>query len=454
MTLAATLPRGEILPPDKLRGGVTLAAKANTGNAVLTSREEMERMARRRHQTPEPKKHGDYWTIRVRKDDFRNGKIHRRHDRVRFAPLNTRKCDVLKLRDEYLRPLNQGLVSIGSATTFSNYVRQTYIPLEMPLLARTTQERYSGVLEHYLFPTFGNLSLSDLTPATLQRYFSSMHDWKLSGESRDKIRDVLASVLRTAVKKYGLLVNNPMEGIQLPPNKTGKRKAKLFPSPEQFDELIRLIPEPYATMVYVAIFSGLRISELLGLKWHDLGFDSITIDERYCRGDWSEPKSNASNSTIGVDRFVIERIHRLKLLTVEVNGGGPGNKAIRKYKLVKSDGPDDLVFQSVRTGAPMRDNNILTRVIKPAGRTLGLGFVNWRCLRTSRATWMIEAGANVKDVQGQMRHSRAQTTLDLYAQFVPASQRRAIEQTSTMATERIANARAAKAALTASVVVN
>jgi integrase len=272
------------------------------------------------------------------------------------------------------------------------------------------------------------------------------------GESRDKIRDVLASVLRTAVKKYGLLVTNPIDGIQLPPNKTGKRKTKPFLSPEQFDELVHEIPEPYATMVYVATYSGLRISELIGLKWHDIGADSIKIDERYCRGDWSEPKSQASNATIGVDRSVIERIHRLKLLTVEVKAG----LATRKYKLVKSDGPDDLVFQSVQHGKPMRDNNILTRFIKPAGRGLGLGFVNWRCLRTSRATWMIEAGANPKDVQGQMRHSRIQTTLDIYAQFVPESQRRAIEQTSKMAAERIANAQAAKAATerAASVMVN
>jgi hypothetical protein len=52
----------------------------------------------------------------------------------------------------------------------------------------------------------------------------------------------------------------------------------------------------------------------------------------------------------------------------------------------------------------MRDNNILSRFIEPAGRKLGLGFVNWRCLRPSRAPSAIEAGANPKDVQGMMRH--------------------------------------------------
>jgi hypothetical protein len=59
---------------------------------------------------------------------------------------------------------------------------------------------------------------------------------------------------------------------------------------------------------------------------------------------------------------------------------------------------------------------------------------------------MVEAGANPKDVQASMRHSRIQTTLDVYAQFVPESQRRAIEATSKMADERVANAQAAGAA--------
>jgi integrase len=129
---------------------------------------------------------------------------------------------------------------------------------------------------------------------------------------------------------------------------------------------------------------------------------------------------------------VIERINRLKLLTVEVRAG----RAVRRYKVVKSDRPEDLVFQSVRTGAPMRDNNILSRHIKPVARKLGLPWINWRCLRTSHATWMVEAGANPKDVQGQMRHSRISTTMDIYAQFVPESQRRALAKMSAMVESR------------------
>jgi integrase len=106
----------------------------------------------------------------------------------------------------------------------------------------------------------------------------------------------------------------------------------------------------------------------------------------------------------------------------------PGEKAAPN----QSDNPENLVFQSVSKVAPMRDNNILSQHIKPAGRRMGLGFVNWCCLRTSHATWLKMAGADAKDAQAQMRHSRASTTLDIYEQFVPESQQRAVDKLSSL----------------------
>jgi ATP-dependent helicase/nuclease subunit A len=258
---------------------------------------------------------------------------------------------------------------------------------------------------------------------TLQSHFSRMTSSSFAQESKDKIRDVLSSVLGSA-QRYGLLVANPMENVQLPPDRRGRRRQKAYLTPALFEALIAKIPEPYASMVCVAIYTGLRVSELAGLRWNDVHANGITIDERFCRGDWGDPKSDASNTTIAVNRCVTERIHRLKILTVEVRAG----HSIRKHRVVKADGPNDLVFQSVRDGKPIRDNNILTRFIKPAGRELGMGWVNWRTLRTSHAVWLKLAGADPKDAQGQMRHSRISTTMDIYTQFVPESQVRVVEK--------------------------
>jgi integrase len=384
--------------------------------------EDFEKMARRRFQNPKPKREGNWWYLRVWQDVFADGARTRTRNRIKLAPASISEREAKKIAAEMLRPLNQGLITVGSATEFREYVQTTYIPTVLPLMASTTQNRYQGVIRNYLEPTFGASCLRDLSPLTLQRYFSGMAKSELAHESIDKIRDVLSSILGSAVQ-YGLLVKNPVEGLRLPPNKTGNRN-KPFIYPEQFTQLVDSISEPYATMVYVAVYTGLRVSELIGLKWRNVHADSITIDERYCRGNWGAPKSHASNATIGVNLMVIERIHRLKTMIVEVKAG----LATRKYKIVKSSEPDDLVFQSVRTGAAMRDNNILARFIKPAARKLGLDFVNWRCLRTSHATWLKMAGADPKDIQGQMRHSRISTTMEIYTQFVPESQRRAVEK--------------------------
>jgi integrase len=405
--------------------GIVLA-EANTGNPL---KGDFERMARRRFQNPMPRRRGDWWTIQVRQDVFANGKLRRSNKRVRLAPATIPERQVRKIAAEFLRPLNQGIQGIGSATNFAHYVEHTFTPVVMPLMAKSTRDRYEGVLGNYLLSAFGALSLHDLTPLTVQRYFSSMATSALAHESRDKIRDVLSSVLRSAVE-YGLLVSNPVENVRLPAERRGKNRSKPYLTPQLSDELVEWIPEPYATMVFVAIYTGLRISELVGLRWNDIHESSITIDERFCRGDWGAPKSDASNTTIGVNRCVIERINRMKLLTVGVRAG----HAVRKYRVVKCDGPEDLVFQSVKKGGPMRDNNVLMRFIKPAARKVGLGWVNWRSLRTSHAVWLKLAGADVKDAQGQMRHSRASTTLDIYQQFVPESQQRVVERLSSLNT--------------------
>ena len=399
----------------------------------VPKKEGFEAMARRRCQNPKPKLRGKWWTLCYWQDEFENGKRVRKRKRIKLAPAKMGEREVEKLALEKLRPLNQGLEVIGSATNFRDFVEGTYIPVILPLMAKSTQDRYQGVIKNYLAPTFGELCLRDLTVLGVQRYFSGMAKSNVAYESKDKIRDILSSILGSAVR-FGLLIKNPAEGVRLPPSKKGRR-SKPYLEPRQFTAFVQLIPEPYATMVFTAIHTGLRVSELIGLRWQNVHPDSIRVEERFCRGDLGPPKSEASIATIAVNRAVIERIHMLKAMTVTVKAG----RAKRRYRVVKSDGPDDLVCQSLMKGGPMRDNNILTRIIKPAARKLGLNFVNWRCLRTSHATWLKLAGADVKDAQAQMRHSRASTTLDIYQQFVPESQRRAIDKLPGLAESTMVN---------------
>jgi integrase len=399
---------------------------------------DFERMARRRFQNPKPFREGHWWWINPWQDVIKEGRLTRKRKRMKVAPATLSDREAKKIAAEMLRPMNQGLECIGSAMLFGAYVEGTYRSAALPLLASTTRDNYEYVLGRYLLPTFSNTSLRDLSTLTLQRYFSSL---KVSHCSASKVRDVLASVMGSALR-FGVIVKNPLIGVQLVPSRTGK-KTKPTITPEQFEQLVNLIAEPYSTMVYVSVLAGLRVSELVALKWEDVHTDSITIDERFCRGDWACPKTNASGATIGVDESVIQRIQQLKGAEVTINWGAKGKKT---FKLVSSDAPHDLVFQSLRKGAPMSDHNILVRHLKPAGRKLGIGYVNWQVLRRSYATWLVQAGADPKAVQGLMRHSRIGTTMDIYAQFVPESQRRAVVQMTEMVNVRQKKAAEAKSA--------
>jgi len=340
-------------------------------------------MARRRFQSPKPFKEGQFWWLRIWDS---NSTGSRKRQRIKLATADMPLREVQKIAAEKLRPANQGLVLTGAAMNFGDFVTDTYIPTYLPLLSSSTQDSYNGVISKYLKPEFSRLSLRDLTRLTVQQYFSGMAG-TVPYPTISKIRDGLSSILRSAVDA-DYLVKNPLEGLRLPLDKR-PRQPKPTITPEQFHALLELVPEPYASMLFVSVWTGLRVSELIGLKWRCIHTDSITVEERFCRGDWSTPKTSASAATIGVAPQVIARITRLKSLIVEVRAGS----AVRKHKLVKSAEPDDLVFQSVQEGKPMNDQNALRRHIKPVAKALGLSFVNWRCLRTSHATWLVQAGA-------------------------------------------------------------
>lgn len=405
---------------------------ANTGLPLI---QEMA-MAKRRFQQPKPFREGNWWWISPRKDEFVNGKLVRVRTRTKVCEADESEREAKRIAAEILRPMNQGLETIGSAMRFADFINSHFKPY-LETKASTTQSSYNGTLSKYLIPTFGQVSLRHLNLHTIQAYFTGLKSADIGAPTVLKIKEVLSSVLAHAVK-HGLLVHNPAPDAELPRSKVVNRhrpKPKL--TPEEFTKLMILVDEPYATMIYVCLHSALRVSELIGLKWEDVDAESLRVDERYCRGDWSVPKTEASCATIAVSPSVIARIQRLKTLEVEINWGGKGAK--KKFKVVRSSNPGDLVFQSLRLGEPMNDQNILRRHLRPAAKKLNLDTkkCTWHALRRSWATWMVEAGADPKSVQAHLRHSRITTTMEIYAQTVSEAQRRAVRRTMAMLEDRI-----------------
>jgi hypothetical protein len=153
---------------------------------------------------------------------------------------------------------------------------------------------------------------------------------------------------------------------------------------------------------------------------------AISIDERFCRGDWGAPKSDASNATIGIDECVYLRIQRLKLLTVNVRAGN-AIPAIQGRQAGRPRGSDVPVRKQGSTDAGQQHPEPAHKACGQADRT---GFCEMAVPPHFACDLAEDGRADVKDAQAQMRHSRSSTTLDIYQQFVPESQQRAVEKLS------------------------
>src|SRR5213594_922924 len=131
------MPQADSIPAP-LDKQVTLAVEATP---VRPSKGDFEAMAKRRYQHPKPKRENNFWYVRVWKDKFVDGIPTRYRERIKLAPATMPLREVQKLVDEKLAPLNQGLITAGSAVNFAEYVNVYYKP-DLDHLAQPVQACY------------------------------------------------------------------------------------------------------------------------------------------------------------------------------------------------------------------------------------------------------------------------------------------------------------------------
>ena len=187
--------------------------------------------------------------------------------------------------------------------------------------------------------------------------------------------------------------------------------------PELVGRLLSVLREPFRTMVLLAVLTGLRVGEILALRWQDLdlaGGDLRVVQAVY-RGCLGSPKTKGSRRTIPLPQVVTLALRNLA-------PRAPGST------------PEGLVFPS-RKGTILNDTNLLLQVLKPAGMLIGAPWISWHTFRRTHATLLQLAGGSAKDAQAQLGHSQITTTLGIYTIPVPAHQREAVEKPAQLVTK-------------------
>jgi integrase len=276
----------------------------------------------------------------------------------------------------------------------------------------TTYERYEQTSRTHIVPMLGGIKLKALSPTHVRGLYKE----KLSSLSPRTVRYIhvtLHKALKQAVSD-GLIPRNATEAVK-PPQVHREEIRPL--SPEQVKMLLDTASGDRLEALYVlAIHTGLRQGELLGLKWDDIDLKAGTLQVRRAlitaRGGprLAAPKTKGSRRRVSLTGVASEALKgHLERQLEEIDRAG---------SMWQENG---LVFAS-ETGAPLDRRDITSRRFKPLLKRAGLPHFRFHDLRHTCATLLLTKNVNPKVVSEMLGHSSIAITLDTYSHVLPNMQ--------------------------------
>jgi integrase len=280
-----------------------------------------------------------------------------------------------------------------------------------------TYEGYEGILRRYVFGHLEETALSELTPLHLQRLYAGLlsGDRRLSAKTVLNTHLVLTAALGQAVR-WGLIPSNPAVGAQ-PPR---PRHTELVAVDRALVErlLVVVAGSPYEVPAALAVGTGMRRGELLGLRWADIGGNLDVAQIRRSLQPtrsglmFERPKTKRSERSVVLGTFVRPYLERQRADQLE-----------RREALGTDWHDEDLVIDR-GNGRPMHPDTLSSGWYRKIKRS-GLPHVRFHDLRHAHATLMLAKGVHPKIVSERLGHASIAITLDTYSHVLPTMQHEA-----------------------------
>lgn len=343
-----------------------------------------------------------------------------------FAGGTTKKEAELK---EAELKLKKEAGTIGSAKYALGSFLDQWLETVKSNLASSTYESYVQTVNLHLKPALGNIALGKLKPIDIQRYYTA----ELNGGRKDNKKTVgsglssttvlyhhrvLHRALETAVK-WGLISRNPADMVD-PPRKAKKEINTL--NEKQIHILLSGIKDEYLYMpVFLAVMTGMRRGEILGLRWRDVDLQNGIIyvtQALYQRKagipTFTEPKTPQSKRAIQISDAVIKALEKHK-----------AEQDKNRSYFTSKYAPYDLVC-CMQDGKPINPESLSSYF---ADTTKRLGFpVRFHDLRHTHASLLLKAGINPKIVSERLGHNSIEITLNTYSHVMPGLQKEAADK--------------------------
>jgi integrase len=329
------------------------------------------------------------------------------------------KKDAEKRLAELLNQIDTGSYIKPTKTTLAEYLERWLKDYVWPNLAPRTAEGYEHIMYHHINQVLGNLVLNKLKPEHLQRYYSEKLSSGLSAQTIRHHHTALHKALQTAVE-WGLLARNVADAVS--PPRAQHTEIQTWSEDDVTYFLEATKGSHYYTLFYTALFTGMRRSEYLALRWSDL---DLILCQAYV---------NRSLHILKGGKVIYRSPKTAKgrrMIALSPSMASVFREHLEKTKLERSMlgiplKDDDLVFCK-SDGKPLLPNTVTHAWIKLVQRT-GLKPIRLHDARHTHASLMLKQGAHPKVVQERLGHAGIQITLDTYSHITPGLQEAAAKR--------------------------
>ncbi|MFC1952870.1 tyrosine-type recombinase/integrase [Chloroflexota bacterium] len=341
-----------------------------------------------------------------------------------YETVNGNKKNAEKRLNELIHQHETGTFIKPDKATVADHLRKWLKDYAYANLSPNTALGYESIVLTHLIPAIGSIPLTQLKPELIQRYISDkLSHGRVNGQGGLTSQTVrhhvvcLHTALQNAVK-MGMLVRNPVEAITIPRAEHQEMHTMNESDIHLLLELAR--PSQYYSLFYTALFTGMRRSELLALRWQDIDLlllhISVNRSLHQIKGGqtiFRQPKTEKSRRLVSLTPSTVSVLKEHQ--DVQNN--------LRESLGIPRLAEDDMVFCQYN-GKPLLPNTVTHNWIKLVRRA-GLTGIRFHDARHTHASLMLKQGVHPKIVQERLGHSSIQITLDTYSHVTPGLQQAA-----------------------------
>lgn len=347
--------------------------------------------------------------------------VHTADGPKRKAVYGKTKAEVRAKLTKALAERDSGLVFEAENPVVKSYLERWLEDSVKDSVKQGTYESYEYMVRRHLVPAFGSKRLRNLSPAQVQNLYRQKLDSGLSRRTVQLIHTTLHKALKQAMK-WGLVPRNVAEAVDAP----RPQKKEIHPlAPEQVKRFLEAAQGDRLEALYgLAVTSGLREGELLGLRWQDVDLErrAVRVRQQLTRTktglSFTTPKNGKGRNVAIMD------------LTVAALKAHRKRQADERSKMGDLWQDTHLVFTSI-TGTPLDVGNLTNRSFRPLLERASLPRIRFHDLRHTFATLFLSNGTHPKIVQEMLGHANISMTMDTYSHVLPNMQGEAVDKVET-----------------------